>query len=117
MLTVYSSWNKDLAKQRGIHMGAEFQRKGVNMMLGPVVGPLGHIAEGGRNWEGFSDDPYLSGALVQRTIQGVQSSGVGTCVKVSKPPRFHQGRLSSSQLNGIALHRERTRDEPKSWKQ
>lgn len=62
-------------------MGAEFRKKGVNMLLGPVVGPLGRISEGGRNWEGFSDDPYLTGALVYETIDGVQSAGVGTCTK------------------------------------
>lgn len=31
-------------------MGQEFRRKGVNIALGPVVGPLGRVAEGGRNW-------------------------------------------------------------------
>jgi hypothetical protein len=31
-------------------MGAEFKGKGVNIALGPVVGPLGKVAEGGRNW-------------------------------------------------------------------
>jgi beta-glucosidase len=64
-------------------MGAEFRRKGVNLLLGPVVGPLGRVAEGGRNWEGFSDDPYLSGSLVFDTIQGIQSAGVGASTKVS----------------------------------
>lgn len=33
-------------------MADEFRTKGVNVALGPVVGPLGRIAEGGRNWEG-----------------------------------------------------------------
>ncbi|KAJ5953555.1 hypothetical protein N7454_000451 [Penicillium verhagenii] len=78
---VGASWNKELARQRAIHMGAEFQRKGVNLFLGPVVGPLGRITEGGRNWEGFSDDPYLAGALVYETVAGVQSSGVGASTK------------------------------------
>jgi len=45
------------------------------------VGPLGRVAEGGRNWEGFSADPYLSGKLVAQHIRGVQSNGVGTCTK------------------------------------
>ncbi|KAJ5761338.1 hypothetical protein N7533_003377, partial [Penicillium manginii] len=80
-LHVGASWNKDLAKKRGAHMGAEFRRKGVNLLLGPVVGPLGRVAEGGRNWEGFSDDPYLSGSLVFDTIQGIQSAGVGASTK------------------------------------
>ena len=34
-------------------MGLEFQRKGVDIALGPVAGPLGRSPEGGRNWEGF----------------------------------------------------------------
>lgn len=46
----------------------------VNVALGPVVGPLGRLAEGGRNWEGFSNDPYLSGALAEDTIYGLQES-------------------------------------------
>jgi len=46
------SWNRDLANQRGIHMGGEFRMKGVNIALGPVISPLGRMAEGGRNWEG-----------------------------------------------------------------
>jgi hypothetical protein len=33
-------------------MGGEFRAKGANIALGPVVGPLGRVAEGGRNWEG-----------------------------------------------------------------
>jgi beta-glucosidase len=33
-------------------MGGEFRTKGVNVLLGPVVAPLGRMAEGGRNWEG-----------------------------------------------------------------
>lgn len=78
---VGASWNKDLAHDRGAHMGAEFQRKGVNTILGPVVGPLGRVAAGGRNWEGFTSDPYLNGMLVSGTISGAQSSGVQTCTK------------------------------------
>ena len=46
------SWNKDLAKQRANAMASEFRTKGVNVALGPVVGPLGRMTEGGRNWEG-----------------------------------------------------------------
>lgn len=63
-------------------MGGEFRRKGVNVLLGPVVGPAWRVVRGGRNWEGFSVDPYLSGSLVAQTIQGVQSEGVQTSLKV-----------------------------------
>jgi beta-glucosidase len=61
-------------------MGREFKDKGVNVVLGPVIGPLGRIAEGGRNWEGFSNDPYLSGELVRETVSGLQESVIA-CVK------------------------------------
>lgn len=64
-------------------MGGEFRAKGVNVALGPVVGPLGRVASGGRNWEGFSNDPYLSGTLVAETVIGVQSAGVITSTKAS----------------------------------
>lgn len=67
-------------------MGFEFRKKGVNVMLGPVVGPLGRIAVGGRNWEAFSNDPYLSGALVDPTVKGVQEKGVIACTKVRTSP-------------------------------
>lgn len=77
---VGASWNRDIALQRAQYMGAEFKAKGVNIALGPVVGPLGRIAEGGRNWEGFSNDPYLSGALTYDTITGLQENVIA-CVK------------------------------------
>jgi len=46
----------------------------VHVALGPVVGPLGRVAEGGRNWEGFSPDPYLTGDLAAQTVLGMQQS-------------------------------------------
>jgi beta-glucosidase len=52
----------------------------VNVALGPVVGPLGRVVKGGRNWEGFSNDPYLAGALVDPAVRGLQQSVVA-CVK------------------------------------
>ncbi|KAF2101573.1 putative glycosyl hydrolase [Rhizodiscina lignyota] len=80
-ISVGASWNKKLAHDRGTYMGAEFKRKGVNTILGPVVGPLGRVVAGGRNWEGFTNDPYLNGMLVANTVTGAQGSGVQTCVK------------------------------------
>lgn len=46
------SWNTKLSYDRAFQMGGEFRRKGVHVALGPVVGPLGRVAEGGRSWEG-----------------------------------------------------------------
>ncbi|KAK3068509.1 hypothetical protein LTR53_013863 [Teratosphaeriaceae sp. CCFEE 6253] len=61
-------------------MGEEFKNKGVSVALGPVVGPLGKLARGGRNWEGFSNDPYLSGKLVYETVLGMEKN-VMSCIK------------------------------------
>ncbi|KAK7715168.1 hypothetical protein SLS64_003865 [Diaporthe eres] len=79
--SVGASWNRALAHERAVGMGQEFYKKGSNVMLGPVVGPLGRIASSGRNWEGFSNDPYLTGQLAYETVVGVQSTGVITSVK------------------------------------
>jgi beta-glucosidase len=78
-------------------MGGEFKTKGVHVALGPVVGPLGRVAKGGRNWEGISNDrklqkdlftnlsdtlsAYLGGELVGETVSGIQAAGVTTSVK------------------------------------
>lgn len=73
-LHVGASWNSTLAYERAKYMGAEFRYKGVNVALGPVVGPIGRIAEGGRNWEGFAADPYLNGILGAQSVIGLQES-------------------------------------------
>lgn len=74
------SWNKALANARASYMGQEFKTKGVNVALGPVVAPLGRVATGGRNWEGFSADPYLSGSLAYQSVLGLQKSVIA-CTK------------------------------------
>ncbi|KAM7193802.1 hypothetical protein V8F33_007591 [Rhypophila sp. PSN 637] len=80
-LHVGASWNKKLARDRGLGMGGEFRTKGVNVLLGPVVGPAGRVVLGGRNWEGFSVDPYLAGSLVAETVSAIQGAGVITSTK------------------------------------
>ncbi|KAJ6050523.1 uncharacterized protein N7446_010632 [Penicillium canescens] len=77
---VGASWNQQLAYDRAKEMGREFKMKGVNVALGPVVGPLGRIARGGRNWAGFGNDAYLSGVLAGVTVRELQESVIA-CVK------------------------------------
>jgi beta-glucosidase len=64
---VGASWNRNLAYQRALHMGAEFKTKGVHVALGPVVGPLGRVDEGGRNWEGISNDRESNFLAIEHT--------------------------------------------------
>ncbi|KAF7561022.1 hypothetical protein G7046_g3149 [Stylonectria norvegica] len=76
-----SSWDKDIMYQRGLALGQEFRAKGAHIALSPVAGPLGRSAYSGRNWEGFSPDPYLTGVAMERTIQGHQDAGVQATAK------------------------------------
>lgn len=76
-----STWDVNLMHQRGEFLGVEAKQLGVHVMLGPSAGPLGKIPEGGRNWEGFSPDPYLSGEGMRATIEGMQSAGVQATAK------------------------------------
>jgi hypothetical protein len=94
-------------------MGAEFRGKGAHVALGPVVGPLGRSPYGGRNWEGFSPDAYLSGVLVEETVVGIQSSGVQACTK------HYIGRWLSAKVHGktadvLFFSRKRARDAEES---
>ncbi|KAF2114535.1 beta-glucosidase [Lophiotrema nucula] len=79
--TVAASWDRGEWYRRGYQMGTEHRKKGVDVQLGPVVGPLGRNPKGGRNWEGFSPDPVLSGIAVAETVRGIQDAGVIACTK------------------------------------
>ncbi|KAF7588869.1 hypothetical protein BBP40_005054 [Aspergillus hancockii] len=80
-ITTAASWNKDFFYQRGFAMASEFRGKGAHVMLGPVAGPLGRSPLGGRSWEGFSPDPYLTGIAMDLTIRGSQKAGVQVSAK------------------------------------
>ncbi|KAJ0368295.1 hypothetical protein COL154_002575 [Colletotrichum chrysophilum] len=82
-LTVAASWDKDLMFQRAKAIGQEFRGKGINIALGPSSGPFGRHALGGRNWEGFSVDPYLSGVAMEQTVLGIQSMAGTTSIMCS----------------------------------
>ncbi|KAI2468592.1 glycoside hydrolase family 3 protein [Annulohypoxylon bovei var. microspora] len=79
--TVAASFDRSLMYRRGQAMGAENKAKGVDVLLGPVAGPIGRAPAGGRNWEGFSPDPYLTGVAIGETIKGIQDEGVIACAK------------------------------------
>ena len=80
-ITVGATWNKDLMYQRGKGHGFEAKKKGVNIILGPAMGPFGRLPAGGRNWEGFGADPVLQGIAAAETIKGIQDVGVMATAK------------------------------------
>lgn len=71
-----ATFNKGLIRERGKAIGKQFRDKGIDVMLGPVVGPLGVKALAGRNWEAFGSDAYLQGVAGGLTVSGVQEQGV-----------------------------------------
>ena len=75
-----STWNRNLIKKVGSALGEECQAEGVSILLGPGVN-IKRSPLGGRNFEYFSEDPYLTGEIAAKHIEGVQSQGVGTSLK------------------------------------
>jgi len=74
------SWDRELIKKVGKAIGEECQAEGVSIILGPAVN-IKRSPLCGRNFEYFSEDPYLSSELSRNHIDGVQSQGVGTSIK------------------------------------
>lgn len=71
-----TTWNRDLFEKHFNAIGQEFYDDGYNLINGPVASPLGRVPEGGRQPEGFSPDPYLSGIAMGKAITGMQAAGV-----------------------------------------
>lgn len=74
------SWDPALLYSVGAGIGKEATAMGVNLLLAPAVNIKRHPL-GGRNFEYFSEEPLLAGELGKAFISGVQSTGVGACVK------------------------------------
>ncbi|GHH84255.1 beta-glucosidase [Streptomyces sulfonofaciens] len=75
-----ASWDQDLARRVGRLLAQEARRKGVHLLLAPTLN-LQRTPLGGRHFEAYSEDPYLTGVIGTGYVQGVQSGGVGAVVK------------------------------------
>ncbi|MFW6238772.1 MAG: glycoside hydrolase family 3 N-terminal domain-containing protein, partial [Halanaerobiales bacterium] len=75
-----ATWNKELVEEIGRCIGEEAQYFNVGVLLAPGTNGKRSPA-GGRNFEYFSEDPYLSGMMATAYVRGVQSQGVGTSLK------------------------------------
>lgn len=74
------SWDRDLIGKVGVALGEECQAEDVAVLLGPGVN-IKRSPLCGRNFEYFSEDPFLSSEMAASHINGVQSQGVGTSLK------------------------------------
>jgi len=75
-----SSFDRDLIYELGEELGKECQGRDVQLLLGPGIN-MKRSPLCGRNFEYMSEDPYLAGELASSYINGIQSKGVGACVK------------------------------------
>ncbi|KAG0633054.1 glycoside hydrolase superfamily [Tuber brumale] len=75
-ITTAATWSRKLMYDRARALGNEAREKGINVLLGPCVGPIGRSPLGGRNWEGFGSDPYLQGIAGGLSVRGIQDGGV-----------------------------------------
>ncbi len=74
------SWDVDLIEKEGRALGDECLQEEVSVLLGPGTN-IKRSPTCGRNFEYFSEDPYLAGKCSAALINGVQSKGVGTSIK------------------------------------
>lgn len=100
-----SSFDTEMLYELGVLLGKECQAEQVGMLLGPGIN-IKRSPLCGRNFEYFSEDPYLSGKLAAAYIKGVQSQGVAACVK-----HFAANNQETRRTSGSSEADERTLQE------
>jgi len=95
-IALASTWNPGLIEQIGQALGEEAQTKGVDVLLAPTVN-MHRSPLSGRNFECYSEDPYLTARMAVAYISGVQSRNVGATVKhfVCNDSEFERNTISS----------------------
>src|SRR3989454_2090522 len=95
-ISLASTWNTDLLERVGQALARETKMKGAQVLLGPTVN-IQRSPLGGRNFECFSEDPYLSARLAVAYIHGLQREGVGASIKhyVCNDEEFERFTISS----------------------
>ncbi|MFK0167974.1 beta-glucosidase H [Streptomyces sp. NPDC090306] len=100
-----ATWDPELARRAGVLLAQEARRKGVHVLLAPTVN-LHRSPLGGRHFEAYSEDPYLTGRIGAGYVRGVQSGGVGTTVKHFVANDAETDRFTVDNLVGARALRE-----------
>jgi beta-glucosidase len=98
-----STWNRELVQEVGAAIGREARSLGSSILLAPMVN-IHRTPQGGRNYETYSEDPFLTGTLASSFIRGVQSEHIGSVIKAvtANNQQSNQG-LHSVELSERAL--------------
>jgi len=91
-----ATWNTELVERVGQALGEEARTKGAHILLAPTVN-IHRSPLAGRNFECYSEDPYLSARMAVAYVRGVQSQNVGTAIKhyVCNDSEFERNTISS----------------------
>ena len=100
--TLANAWDTELEAEAGRRMGEEARALGVNVLLGPGIN-MKRSPLCGRNFEYFSEDPYLAGKLAAAYIRGVQETGVAAC-----PKHFAANSQETLRMHSDSVLDERT---------
>ena len=99
-----ASFDRELLEELGATLGEECQEEQIGMLLGPGLN-IKRSPLCGRNFEYFSEDPYLAGELGSSYIQGLQGKGIAACIKHFACNNQETRRMSStSQVDERTLH-------------
>ena len=91
-----ATWNPDLIEKVGNVLADEVKAKGAHILLAPTVN-IHRTPIAGRNFECFSEDPFLSGMIASAYIKGIQDKGAGACIKhfVANDQEYERHSMSS----------------------
>ena len=103
--TLANSFNVDLLHRVGHALGEEALSLNVNVLLGPGVN-IKRSPRCGRNFEYYSEDPYLAGKMAANYINGVQESGIACCIKHFACNNQEERRMTSDSVLDERAFRE-----------
>lgn len=116
-----ATWNPSLIEKVGSALGEEAKTKDAQVLLGPTIN-LQRTPIGGRNFECYSEDPYLTAEIAVAFVNGVQAQGVGACPKhfIANDTEYERHTMSSDvderPLHELYLYPfERVVKETKPW--
>lgn len=95
--TVANSWDAELLEEMGRYLGREAVAQDVAMLLGPGIN-IKRNPLCGRNFEYYSEDPYITGKLAAALVRGIQSQGIAACVKHYAMNNQETNRMASNSV-------------------